>query len=130
MSTALNSVITFAITAAILAAIGLYGVVSFIVGQRNREIGIRIALGARRESIIGLIVQQGMRPAIVGLGGGLLLATFGGRLLEAVLFNVNPRDPIVFGGVSALMFVVTFVAAAVPAVRASRVDPARVLDSE
>ncbi|MEE8117478.1 MAG: ABC transporter permease [Gemmatimonadales bacterium] len=126
----LTLVITFAITAAILAAIGLYGVVSFIVGQRHREIGIRIALGARRESIIGLVVRQGMRPAIIGLAGGLLLATLGGRLLEAVLFNVNPRDPAIFGGASALMFVVTLVAAAVPAIRASRVDPARVLDSE
>ena len=126
----LTLVVTFALTAAILAAIGLYGVVSFIVSQRQREIGIRVALGARRESIVGLVVRQGMHPAMIGLAAGLGAAAFGGQLIQAVLYGVDPRDPLIFGGAGALMFAVALFATAVPAVRASRVDPARVLDSE
>jgi putative ABC transport system permease protein len=126
----LTLVVTFALTAAILAAIGLYGVVSFIVSQRQREIGIRVALGARRESIVALVVRQGMRPAMIGLAAGLGAAAFGGQLIQAVLYGVDPRDPLIFGGAGALMFAVALFATAVPAVRASRVDPARVLDSE
>lgn len=120
----------FAATAALLAAIGLYGVVSYIVAQRTREIGIRVALGARPKAIARLVVRQGLQPAVLGLAVGLLGALLAGRVMEAVLFGVDPRDPAIYGAVVILMIAVTLVAAAVPAVRASRTDPVEVLRAE
>jgi predicted permease len=117
----------FAVTAALLAAIGLYGVMSYIVVQRTREIGVRMALGARRDSIVALVVGQGMQPAAIGLLLGVGLALAVGRYLEAVLFGVRPHDPVVFGTATLLMTVVALLAAAIPAARASGIDPAKVL---
>jgi predicted permease len=120
----------FAITAALLAAVGLYGVMSFVVTQRTREIGIRVALGARREGVAALVVRQGMQPVLIGIAIGVFGAVLAGRVIEAVLFGVQPRDPFVVAGAAALMVVVSLAAAAVPAVRASGIDPARVLHIE
>ncbi len=120
----------FAITAALLAAVGLYGVMSFVVTQRTREIGIRVALGARREGVVALVVRQGMQPVLIGIVIGVFGAALAGRVIEAVLFGVQPRDPIVVAGAAALMIVVALAASAVPAVRASGIDPARVLHVE
>jgi ABC-type antimicrobial peptide transport system permease subunit len=120
----------FAVTAAALAAVGLYGVMSFVVAQRTREIGIRVALGARRQGIVSLILAQGMQPVAIGLAAGLIGALMAGRLLESVLFGVQPRDPVIFGSAAALMIVVALAAAAVPALRASAISPARVLHGE
>ena len=88
----------FAGLAAVLAAVGLYGVVAYSVSRRTREIGLRVALGARRDGIVRLVVGQGMRPALIGLAVGLGLALLGGRVMETVLFGVQPRDPVILGG--------------------------------
>ncbi|MGH7695475.1 MAG: FtsX-like permease family protein, partial [Gemmatimonadaceae bacterium] len=120
----------FAITAALLAAVGLYGVMSFIVSQRTREIGIRVALGAQRTSVASLVVRQGMQPVVVGLAIGILGAALAGRFIEAVLFGVQPHDPFVVVGAAALMVLVALGAAAMPTLRASGIDPARVLHVE
>ena len=120
----------FAITAALLAAVGLYGVMSFVVTQRTREIGIRVALGARREGVAALVVRQGMQPVLIGIAIGVFGAVLAGRVIEAVLFGVAPRDPIVVASAAGLMVLVALAAAAVPAFRASGIDPARVLHVE
>lgn len=120
----------FAAAAALLAAVGLYGVVSFVVARRVREIGIRVALGANRAGIIRLVLNQGMRPAVLGLGIGLAGAFAGARVLEAVLFDVSPRDPAIFVAAAGLLIAVTATATAIPAIRASRLDPAQVLRNE
>ena len=120
----------FATIAALLAAIGLYGVVSYVVVQRTREIGIRVALGARRDNIVGLVVRQGMTPALVGLVVGTGVALGLGRYVESVLFGVRPNDPLVVGVAVALMGGVALVATAIPAFRTSAIEPARVLSGE
>jgi putative ABC transport system permease protein len=120
----------FAITAALLAAVGLYGVMSFVVAQRTREIGIRVALGAQRHSVASLVVGQGMQPVVVGLAIGIMGAALAGRFVETVLFGVQPRDPFVVAGAAGLMVLVALGAAAMPALRASGIDPARVLHVE
>ena len=120
----------FAVTAALLAAVGLYGVVSHVVVQRTREIGIRMALGATRDTIVALVVRQGMQPAIIGLVIGVGVAIAGGRYLESVLFGVRPNDPLVFGVAATLMGGVALLAAAIPALRASGIDPAEILRGE
>jgi ABC-type antimicrobial peptide transport system permease subunit len=117
----------FAVTAALLAAVGLYGVMSYTVVQRTREIGVRMALGARRDNIVALIVRQGMQPALIGLVIGAGVALAGARYLETVLFGVRPHDPVVFSAAAALMATVALLAAAIPALRASSIDPAEVL---
>jgi predicted permease len=126
----LGLVALFAVTAALLAGVGLYGVVSQVVVQRTREIGLRMALGARRDTIVALVVRQGMLPAVVGLIIGAAAAMAGARLLESVLFGVRPHDPVVFGAATALMGLVALVAAAIPAIRASGIDPADALRGE
>jgi len=120
----------FAITAALLAAVGLYGVMSFVVAQRTREIGIRVALGAQRHSVASLIVRQGMQPVAIGLVIGIAGAAAAGQFIQAVLFGVQPRDPLIVVGATALMSLVALGAAAMPALRASGIDPARVLHVE
>jgi ABC-type antimicrobial peptide transport system permease subunit len=120
----------FAGLAAVLAAVGLYGVVAYSVSRRTREIGLRVALGARRDGIVRLVVGQGMRPALIGLAVGLGVALLGGRVMEAVLFGVQPRDPVILGGTALLLAVVTLAAAALPAYRAAKVDPIKALQAE
>jgi putative ABC transport system permease protein len=120
----------FAGLAAVLAAIGLYGVVAYAVSRRTREIGLRVALGAQREGIVRLVLGQGMRPALIGLGVGLTVAFFGGRVMEAVLFGVQPRDPVIFGLTGILLTLVALAATFVPAYRASQVDPVTALRAE
>ena len=123
-------VAAFAITAALLAAVGLYGVMSFMVAQRTREIGIRVALGARRDRVAALVVGQGMQPVVIGIVIGVGVAAAAGRFLEAVLFGVQSRDPIVVASAAGLMIFVALAASAVPALRASGIQPARVLHGE
>jgi predicted permease len=120
----------FAAAAALLAAVGLYGVVSFVVARRTREIGIRQALGADRAGIVRHVVIQGMRPAVLGLVLGLAGAWGTARALEAVLFGVSPRDPVIFAAAAALLMAVTATATAIPALRASRLYPGEVLRAE
>jgi predicted permease len=120
----------FGAVALLLAAIGVYGVVSYVVGQRTNEIGIRIALGAKSTDIVRWTLQTGLQPALVGLvvgGAGALMLS---RLLGAQLYEVSPTDPIVFGGVAVVLVVVAVLASGLPARRAARVDPAVALRSE
>ena len=113
----------FAALALALAAIGTYGILSYSVSERTKEIGIHMALGATRGSVLGMILGQGMRLTIVGLVTGLV-ASFGlTRLLQAQLFNVKPTDPATLSAVAGFIAVIAFIACYVPAQRATRVDP-------
>lgn len=107
----------------VLAAIGLYGVVSYTVAERTREIGIRMALGAQQSDATRLILRQGLALTGVGIAIGLVCAFYATRLLEGMLFGVSLRDPITFVAVIALMCAAALLASYVPARRAARVDP-------
>jgi len=113
----------FAGTALALAAIGIYGVISYSVTQRTGEIGIRMALGAGRESVLRLVVGDGMALAGVGIAIGIVGALAVSRLLGGLLYGVSATDPLVFGATSAVLAVVALCAALVPAVRAARIAP-------
>ena len=120
----------FAALAVVLACVGLYGVVAYVVSQRGREIGIRMALGARGEQVIRLVLRQGFAPAAAGVAIGLLLALALGRVAESLLFQVSPRDPVIMTAVVLVLGAVALLATLVPAIRASRVDPANALRIE
>jgi predicted permease len=117
----------FGILALVLAAIGVYGVVAYSVAQRTREIGIRMAIGARPGDVLRMIVQQGMVMAGVGLAVGLVGAFAATRLLESLLYEVSATDVGTYTVVSVLLALVVFVACVVPAWRAAKVDPVRAL---
>ena len=120
----------FGVSALLLAAIGIYGLMAYSVEQRTQEIGIRLALGANASKVRTMIVGQGMALAIAGVVVGLAAAFGLARLMETLLFGVTTRDPLVFGGVPLLLTLVAFVAVWLPARRASRVDPMRALRYE
>jgi predicted permease len=120
----------FAALALLLASIGLYGVLSYAVNQRSREIGLRMALGASARSVLGMIVGRGLLLTGVGLAIGLALAMAGTRFMKTMLYGVDAIDPATFAGVSALLCTVAVLACWVPARRASRVDPIVVLRDE
>ncbi len=113
----------FAALALLLAVIGLYGLIAYSVSQRTREIGIRVALGARRVNILGLILRKGMLLTIIGTVIGIFASLTLTRFLTTLLFQVSPTDPVVFIWVSFLLLVTAFFACYIPARRASRVDP-------
>jgi predicted permease len=113
----------FGVAALLLSAVGLYGVMSFAVGQRRREVGVRMAIGARPADVLRLIVGQGLRQVALGLAIGAFLAVGLGRLMTWALFRVSPADPLTFASIGLLMTSVSLLACGVPAVRASRVDP-------
>lgn len=117
----------FAGLALVLAAIGLYGLLAYGVSQRLREIGVRMALGARRGSVLALVLRNAIRVVLPGVTIGLVGAAATTRLLRNLLFEIDPLDPLTIGGVATLLVVVALLASAIPAHRASRVDPARIL---
>jgi putative ABC transport system permease protein len=121
----MNSVLLgcFAAVAPVLAAIGIYGVLSYAVTQRTRELGIRLALGAQRSDIFRLIVGSGMRIVGIGLMIGLLAAVIFTRLLATLLYGVGPTDPVTFGFVIILLAAVGFFDNYLPAHRAMRLNP-------
>jgi ABC-type antimicrobial peptide transport system permease subunit len=120
----------FGFVALFLASVGLYGVMAFSVGRRTREVGIRIALGAQRRSVLGLILRQGFVQIVLGLVLGLSLAAGLSQLLALLLFEVEPRDPAVFAGVIVTLCLTGVLACLVPARRATRVDPMVAFRSE
>jgi predicted permease len=120
----------FSVLALILASVGLYGVVAFAVSRRTREIGIRVALGAKDDDVVGMVVREGMAPAlfgvVIGLGGSLLA----GRALTALLYGVEPNDPVTIAAVTAILLVVALAATLLPARRASRIPPSTALRTD
>jgi putative ABC transport system permease protein len=120
----------FGFIALFLASIGLYAVMSFSVSRRTREVGIRMALGARGGDVIGMIFRQGALQLTVGMTVGLLLALGVSQLLTILLFDVQPRDPFIFGGVSVVLVATGLAACFIPAKRATRVDPLVALRSQ
>jgi predicted permease len=113
----------FAVLALILSSIGIYGVISYLVGQRTHEIGIRMALGAQQRDVLKLVLGQGMRMALIGVGVGLVAAIGLTRLMSKMLFSVSATDPITLIGVSVLLTFVALLACYIPARRAMRTDP-------
>jgi putative ABC transport system permease protein len=122
--------LVFAALSLILAAVGLFGVLSYIVAQRTSEIGIRIALGARREQVLRNVLLNGLRPALIGLVLGLAASIGAARLIQSMLYATQPLDPAVFAAVSAMLLLVAALACFVPAWRASRLDPMQALRTE
>jgi putative ABC transport system permease protein len=109
--------------ALVLAALGVYGVLSYSVNQRTREIGIRMAMGAERSHMLRLVVGQGVRLAGVGVVLGILAALVAMRQLSGLLFGVSPYDPVTFGAVALLLMLVALLACYIPARRAICIDP-------
>lgn len=122
--------LVFAGTATFLALIGIFGLVSYTVAQRQREIGLRVALGATYSRVVSLMLRQALIPAVVGIVAGIVAALAASRLLAAFLFGVQATDPATFSATISLFFCAVFVAALVPALRSFRVDPAIALRHE
>ena len=116
--------------ALIVTALGVYGVISYEIGQRTHEMGIRIALGAQRARVVGLVVGQGARTTAIGLAVGLGLALAAGRLVSALLYETSPSNPVVLLAVAAIMLAVAALASFIPARRAAAVDPSTALRAE
>ena len=116
--------------ALLLGVAGIYGVISYSVSQRTREIGIRVALGARGEDVRRMFVRHGLRLAGIGVAGGIFAAFAVMRLMSSLLFNVNPVDPLTYAAVSATLVVAAIVASYVPALRATAIDPVDALRAE
>jgi predicted permease len=113
----------FGLIALSLAIVGLYGVVSFVVGRRTQEIGIRMALGAQRSTVLRMILSNGISLAAVGVVIGMVVALAAAPLMRSLLNGVNPRDPLTFVAIALILLTATFVASWIPARRATRVDP-------
>lgn len=120
----------FAALALALAAIGIYGVVAYSVTQRTHELGIRVALGAQSKDVLSLVIGQGMKLVVVGLGIGLAAAFGLTRLMRTLLFNINPGDPLTFALVAVALMGIALLACYLPALKATRVDPMVALRSE
>lgn len=122
-------VAAFAGAALVLATLGVYGIVSYVVTQRTREIGVRVALGAQRSDVLGLVVGEGLRLSLTGIAIGIVLSLLLTRVMAALVFGVSTTDPIAFGAVTVLLLLVALVAAYIPGRRATRLDPLEVLRS-
>jgi putative ABC transport system permease protein len=122
-----NVVGGLALSALVLASVGLHGLLTLMVSGRRRDIGIRLALGASRRSVVNRVIGDSLRPVLLGVGAGLMLAQLAGDAIRSMLVEISVLDPAVLIGVSGLMIAVGLLAAVVPARRAGRVDPARAL---
>jgi len=125
-----NLVSAFAMLAALLACLGIYGTLASSVSRRTPEIGLRVALGADRPSVTWLILRESIGPVCIGVAVGLLLAFWSTKLIAGMLFGLTPRDAATFVAAAALLFGSALVAAWLPARRAARLDPMRVLRCE
>jgi ABC-type antimicrobial peptide transport system permease subunit len=121
---------TFSLTALLVTAIGLYGTLSYAVSRRTRELGIRMALGARASEIIVMVLRRGLGLTLVGLFLGLIAASWATSVLSGLLFGVTPTDPAVFVSVALLLTMVGLAASSLPAYRATRVDPMSIIRHE
>jgi putative ABC transport system permease protein len=117
----------FAALALVLAAVGIYGVIAYSVVQRSQEIGVRIALGAQRGELLGMVVVQAMRLTGIGIAIGAAAALGAGRFIASLLFEVESTDPFVFATAALLVASVALLSAAFPALRAAQTDPRNVL---
>jgi putative ABC transport system permease protein len=117
----------FAGISLVLAAIGLYGLLSYLVAQRNLEIGVRMALGAQRSNVLAMIASHGLVLALLGVGSGMATFTMFTHLITGLLYQVHPSDPLTLAATAALLLLVNVVASCVPAYRAARLDPMKVL---
>jgi len=126
----LAMILLFAGAATVLALVGAYGVLTWSVRQRSRELGIRVALGAARGQVLGLVVRQGLWFAGVGMVGGLLVALASSRVLETLLFGVSPRDGWTFAVAGGAMLVLTVLAALGPALSATKTNPVEALRAD
>jgi len=124
------AVLAFGVLSLALASVGLYGVLSYLMTQRTTELGIRIALGAQREQVLGLMLFDGLRPALFGLAFGIAASAAATRAIQSMLYGTKPLDPIVFVAVAATLTGVATLACLVPAWRASRLDPMQALRAE
>jgi putative ABC transport system permease protein len=120
----------FGFAALLLASIGLYAVMAFSVSQRTREVGIRMAIGAQASDVLRMILRQGLLQVTLGMAIGLVLASFVSKLLNIILFKVQPRDPTIFGSIVIVLSAVALLACVLPARRATRVDPLEALRYE
>jgi putative ABC transport system permease protein len=120
----------FGLVALLLASVGLYAVMAFSVSRRTREVGVRMALGAQRTDVVGMILRQALVQIGIGLALGLALAALVSRLLAALLFEVHPRDPAIFAAIVVLLIATGVLAAFVPARRAAGVEPQTALRYE
>jgi putative ABC transport system permease protein len=120
----------FAAVAVLLAAVGIYSVLSYIVRGRSREIGIRTALGARTSDVLRLVIAEGLPPALVGVAAGTIAALALARVMRTLVFGVSASDPLTLAAVAATLVVIALIASLVPAYRALRLDPMKVLRAE
>jgi len=127
---AANLVLAFAALSLLLAAVGLYGVLSYLTTQRTPEIGLRIAVGAQRSQLLRLVLMEGLRPALVGLIFGVAASVLTTQLLRSMLYGTKPLDPAAFAGAAMILVAVAVLACLIPAWRASRTDPIQALRTE
>src|SRR5439155_25175967 len=120
----------FGLTALLLAGLGIYGVISYLVSERTHEIGIRVALGASRSNILRMVLRQGLGLAIMGAAVGFVCALIVSHLMASLLYGVRPTDPLTFAGVALLFIGVALLACYLPARRAMKVDPIQALRVE
>jgi ABC-type antimicrobial peptide transport system permease subunit len=120
----------FAVAALVLAAVGIFGMLSYLVASRQREIGVRVALGAARGEVVAMIIRRGMRFALPGAAAGLVVALLGRRFIESSLFAVRATDPVTLGGVTLLLLAVAALASWLPARRAAAADPMKAIRTD
>lgn len=127
---AANLVLAFAALSLLLAAVGLYGVLSYLTTQRTPDIGLRIAVGAQRSQLLRLVLFEGLRPALIGLIAGIAVSALTTQLLRSMLYGTRPLDPAAFAGAATMLVAVAVLACLIPAWKASRIDPIQALRTE
>jgi macrolide transport system ATP-binding/permease protein len=125
-----NLLLSFAVLSLVLAAVGLFGVLSYVVAQRTNEIGVRIALGAQKSQVLTLLLLDGLRPAFIGLALGVIVSVAVARSIRSMLYGTLPLDPVVFSSVILALLLVSAFACFFPAWRASELEPIQALRAE